>query len=161
MRTNIFLLRFVSILLASLLLSAQAGAQTNNKEPASMELYGEIAHMDSVFFNAFNTQNLEVIKTLFTDDLEFYHDKNGLSYYRQNMEAFKNLFEQNNGIKRELVKSSLEVYPIKNYGAVEIGLHKFCHMENGKEDCGTFKFIHVWQKKDGSWKISRVISYDH
>jgi len=30
------------------------------------------------------------LKTLFTDDLEFYHDLGGLTNYTQNMEAFKN-----------------------------------------------------------------------
>jgi len=26
---------------------------------------------------------------------------------------------------------------------------------------GEAKFIHLWQKKGGAWKITRVISYDH
>ena len=124
-------------------------------------LYNEIAHMDSVLFNAYNTQDIETIKKLFTDDLEFYHDKGGLSFYNQNIEAFKNHFERTEKIHRTLVAGSLEVYPIKDYGAIEVGSHTFCHKENGKDDCGTFKFVHVWQKKDGMWKISRVVSYDH
>ncbi len=37
----------------------------------------------------------------------------------------------------------------------------FCHVENGKNECGTFRFVHIWQKKDGEWKISRAISYSH
>jgi hypothetical protein len=28
-------------------------------------------------------------------------------------------------VSRGMVKGSIEVYPIKDYGAVEIGLHKF------------------------------------
>jgi hypothetical protein len=117
--------------------------------------------MDSVLFNAFNAHNLDKLKTLFTDDLEFYHDLGGLTNYAQNMEAFKNNFAKNNGLRRELVPGSLEVYPVKDYGAIEIGAHKFCHIENGRQDCGTFKFAMVWQKKDGEWKISRVVSYGH
>ncbi|MNC99919.1 hypothetical protein D3C83_183680 [compost metagenome] len=53
------------------------------------------------------------------------------------------------------------MYPIPGYGAMEVGVHRFCHVENGKEDCGNFKFVHIWQKKDGQWKITRVVSYDH
>jgi hypothetical protein len=71
------------------------------------------------------------------------------------------MFAQNNGIKRELIEGSLEVYPINNYGAIEIGAHKFCHFENGKNDCGTFPFIMIWQRQADAWKISRVISYNH
>jgi hypothetical protein len=26
---------------------------------------------------------------------------------------------------------------------------------------GEAKFIHIWQLKDGVWKVSRVISVDH
>ncbi len=124
-------------------------------------LYTIIAHEDSLLFNAYNTHDLAKIKTFFTNDLEFFHDKDGLTNYAQNMEAFKENFEKNNGIQRELVPGSLEVYPVKNYGAMEIGEHKFCHEENGKNDCGTFKFAMIWKKTNEGWKISRVISYGH
>jgi hypothetical protein len=133
-----------------------------NSSPAnSNSLYNEIAHMDSVLFNAFNSRDMEKFKTLFTTDLEFYHDKGGLTDYNYSIQSFANTIAQNNGLKRELVKGSLEVYPIKDYGAIQIGAHTFCHMENGKEDCGTFKFVHVWKKINNEWKITRVISYDH
>jgi hypothetical protein len=26
---------------------------------------------------------------------------------------------------------------------------------------GEAKFLHIWQLKDGSWKLTRVVSYDH
>lgn len=79
------------------------------------------------------------------------------------MENFKTLFERNKttGLRRDLVKGSLEVYPIKDFGAVEICAHTFCQMENGKNDCGTFKNIMIWQKKNDQWKVTRVVSYDH
>jgi ketosteroid isomerase-like protein len=141
----------------------EKAAQMSNTEAASVsqELYNEIARMDSVLFEAFNTQNLDKLKTLFTDDLEFYHDTGGVALYSQTIKDFKKMFEQNLKIRRELVKGSLEIYPIKNYGAIQTGQHRFCHIENGKDECGTFKFVHVWQKRGGEWKISRVISYNH
>lgn len=131
-----------------------------NNEPSS-PLYKEIFHMDSVLFNAFNSHDLDKMKTLFSTDLEFYHDKGGLTNYSQNIEAFKENFSKISDLKRELVSGTLEVYPIKDYGAVEIGVHRFCHTENGKEICGNFKFVHVWQKKNGEWKLARIVSYDH
>ncbi len=124
-------------------------------------LYDTIARMDSVLFDAYNRHDLEKIKTLFTNNLEFYHDKAGLTNYAQNMAAFKETFDKNNGITRTLVPGSLQVYPVPNYGAMEIGSHTFCHKENGKDDCGTFQFAMVWQNKDGQWKISRVLSFGH
>ena len=133
-------------------------AQQKNKEG---DLYKEIAHMDSVMFAAFNNRDLETFKTLFTEDLEFYHDKGGLTGYSQTINFLKTTAQNNNGLRRELVPGSLEVYPIKDYGAIEIGSHKFCHLENGKQDCGTFKFVHVWKKTGNDWKVSRVISYGH
>jgi hypothetical protein len=124
-------------------------------------LYREIAYMDSVLFNAFNTQDAKTVGNIFDEGLEFYHDKGGLTNYLQNVAATRNLFAANNGLKRTLVEGTLEVYPIKDYGAIQVGEHTFCHKENGKDDCGTFKFLHIWQKKDGVWKITRVASYDH
>jgi ketosteroid isomerase-like protein len=126
-------------------------------------LYDEIAHMDAVLFNAFNARDFDTIKTLFTPDLEFYHDKAGLTSYQQNMESFKNHFASSTKVRRELVSGSLEVYPIKGYGAIEVGVHRFYSTEpGGKEQLtATAKFVHIWQEKDGQWKISRVVSYDH
>jgi hypothetical protein len=161
MKSKFLLQRFIFlpvILIAAINLT---NAQSKKDSLANQDLYKEIAHMDSVLFEAFNTYNLDKLKTLFTDDLEFYHDLGGLTGYQKNMESFKNNFDKNNGLRRELVPGSLEVYPIKDYGAIQIGSHKFCHTENGKQDCGIFKFVHIWKKKDGQWKISRVVSYGH
>jgi ketosteroid isomerase-like protein len=157
----------VSLLLLCFVIAACSASkksmavESKKHSPASAELYNTIAYMDSVLFNAFNSHDLEKLKTLFTEDLEFYHDIGGLTGYSENMEAFENNFAKNNHLKRELIGGSLEVYPVKEYGAMQIGEHRFCHTENGKLDCSTFKFVHIWKKTDGNWKISRVISYDH
>jgi hypothetical protein len=71
------------------------------------------------------------------------------------------MFGNSPDIRRELVPGSLQVYPIKDFGAIEIGTHRFCHKENGKDDCGNFPFVMVWRKSADSWKVSRVISYGH
>jgi hypothetical protein len=60
---------------------------------------------------------------------------------------------------RHLVPDSLHVHPVPDYGAIQLGAHRFCHDENGKEDCGIFQFIHVWQKLGGRWRTTRVLSY--
>ena len=117
--------------------------------------------MDSILFTAFNKRDIVKFGSLFTRDLEFYHDKGGLTGYEYTMNFMKDVAKNNNGLRRDLVKGSVEIYPIPGYGAMQIGEHSFCHLENGKQDCGTFKFVHIWQKKNDEWKISRVVSYDH
>ena len=114
-------------------------------------------------FDGFNAHDVNKIMSAFDSSLEFYHDKGGVTNYEQSKINFADLFERNKttGLRRELIPGSMEVYPIKDYGAIETGLHRFCHEENGKQDCGTFKFLHIWQKKNGQWKVTRVISYDH
>jgi ketosteroid isomerase-like protein len=139
----------------------ESNAKIKGKSPQAQKLFDEIAEADRVLFDAFNKRDLEKLKSLFTHDLEFYHDTNGLVSYQQTIENLKKLFEQNLGLKRELVKGSLEVYPVKDYGAIATGTHVFSHFENGKEDRGTFKFVNIWRKTDGTWKVARVISFDH
>lgn len=160
----------ILILILHLCVLTLINAQTANAQPAANSLYKEIFSMDSILFNAFNTRDTSKFKSMFADDLEFYHDKGGLTGYEQTISFMRTVVKENNGLRRDLVKGSLEVYPVPGYGAMEIGRHTFCHMENarpddpvgrGKQDCGTFKFVHIWQQKNGSWKITRVVSYDH
>ena len=125
------------------------------------DLVETITKMDAAIFNAFNAHDTDRLMSYFTEDLEFYHDTGGLGDYRQNVEGFKKMFASTPDIRRDLLPESLEVYPIKDYGAMEIGQHRFCHKENGKDDCGTFGFAMVWKKVGDSWKISRVLSYGH
>lgn len=148
----------VALLIVTGFLAKVALAEAPAKED---ELFKTIARMDAAIFDAFNAHDVDKLMSYFTEDLEFYHDAGGLSTYRQNAEDFKKMFASTPDIRRDLVKESLEVYPIKDYGAMEIGQHRFCHKENGKDDCGTFGFAMVWRKVADSWKISRVLSYGH
>ena len=129
--------------------------------PVSEDLYAEIKQMDAALSDAFNAHDINKLKALFTEDLEFYQDNEGLIRYEQTMKDFESLFAQGNNMRRRLVEGTLEVYPIKDYGAIEMGAHQFCHLENGQDECGTFRFVHLWRRGDGAWKISRVVSYAH
>jgi ketosteroid isomerase-like protein len=130
-------------------------------DKAQTELFETIARLDGEIFGAFNHHDVARLMSLFSEDLEFYHDSGGLSNYAQNAEDFRKMFASTPDIRRDLEPGSLQVYPIKDYGAMEIGRHRFCHKENGKDDCGTFGFAMVWRKTGDSWKISRVLSYGH
>jgi hypothetical protein len=163
--TNILLFKQILMVLIVLLFVKNTDAQSKNDLLATKTLYQEIAQMDSILFDAFNTQDIEKMKTLFTEDLEWYQDNGGLLPYKTVLDNFNNMFQRfkslNTPIRRTLVEGSLEVHPIKGFGAIHIGKHTFCHWENEKNDCGTFKFLMIWQNIDGIWKISRVVSYDH
>jgi ketosteroid isomerase-like protein len=148
---------WAAIVVAALRLDAQTPAATSGDRSLPVE----IARMDSLLFAAFNAGDLARLKTFFAPDLEFYQDNEGLENYAQTMKDFQEMVRQPSRIRRQLVPGSLEVYPIKNYGAIEVGSHRFCHEENGRTECGTFKFLHVWRKTGKTWRLSRIVSYAH
>jgi Domain of unknown function (DUF4440) len=127
--------------------------------PATDPLYQTIAALDTKLFTAYNTCDLATLSAMVSDDLEFYHDVTGLSVGRQALlDGVKNNICGK--VTRELVPGSLEVYPIAKYGAVEIGTHRF-HHPGDPTNIGEAKFIHVWHNDAGTWKITRVLSFDH
>lgn len=132
-----------------------------NKKATSGELFEKIAHLDIAVFDAFNAHDAERLMSMFTDDLEFYDDSDGFNDYARTKADFVKLFASVPDIRRELVKGTLEIYPLQGYGAIEIGQHRFCHKENGKQDCGVTKFSMVWRQVGETWKIARVLSYSH
>ena len=129
----------------------------------SDNLYHEIALMDKKMFTAFNTGDIESIKSLFTEDLEFFHDKTGLSGYQSNITAITNITTGEIKIRRALVEGSMKVFPVPGYGAIQEGQHDFFETLPGQPErqTGTFKFVHIWKQAPDGWKIARVISYDH
>jgi hypothetical protein len=117
-------LRNICLTIAAFLLAAALSAQRAG--PAqTKELHDEIAAADRSLFDAvFNTCDVQALAGLVTDDFEMYHDKGGLvaTSGAQFVESIRGMCErQKTGedyrARRELVESSLEVYPLNNYGA--------------------------------------------
>jgi hypothetical protein len=140
-----------------------ASAQTSRPAAADDTLFRQIAASDSAFFDAYNNCELSKMESYFTRDVEFYHDQSGLSRLAGVMDALrKNICGK---VHRDPVPGSLEVYPLKGYGAVSIGLHRFCdsrkHQTCVEGNSGVAKFVTLWRKQNGRWRMSRVISYDH
>ena len=134
---------------------SQASAQSPT---ASDTLFNTVQSLDTKFFGAYNHCDLATVSSMVADDLEFYHDVTGFSPGRQSLlDGLKNNICGK--VTRELVPGTLEVYPIAKYGAVEIGIHRFHHPDN--TDVGEAKFITLWQDKEGVWKITRALSFDH
>lgn len=155
---NLLLLLFTIPICASVFAQSQ-----NEKKVATTQLalFNKVANLDSSLFAAYNSKNIDLMKTYFTKDLEWYQDNGGLIDYEKVFSNFQSIFNRDYDLKRNLIKESLEVHPIEGYGAIEIGKHQFKHIENGKLEIGTFKFVMIWKNDNGNWKISRVISYDH
>jgi hypothetical protein len=130
-------------------------------DPVDKNLFDTIVLQDSLLFAAFNARDLEKMKAYFSIDLEVYQDNTGVRSFEETIAAFQGLFEKDYVLTRELEAGTMEVYPIKDFGAIETGKHTFSHIENGKLEEATFKFVHIWEKKDGGWKITRLITYDH
>jgi len=144
-----------------LLLAVGLDAEPGRTATPDDELFRTIASLDTAVFDAFNRCDLPTFGRFFIDDLEFYHDKDGLMRSRQSLlDAVKaNICGK---VSRELVPGTLEVHSMDGYGALEIGVHRFHHPgRDDTEPVGEGKFIHLWQKTDAGWKITRVISYDH
>ena len=152
------------LLLLSIFIYSSALAQNQIQKSAAItknELFNKIANLDSLLFAAYNSKNLDLMKNYFTSDLEWYQDNGGLIGFEKVFENFNSIFNRDYDLKRSLIKESLEVHLIEGYGAIEIGMHQFKHIENGKLEIGTFKFLMIWKNDNGNWKISRVFSYDH
>jgi len=126
-------------------------------EPADQKLYKTIAAMDSIYFEAYNNCNMEKQQEMYAENIEFFHDKSGLSTSKNDiLEAIKNNICGK--VTRTLVPGTIEVYPINNYGAVEIGYHKFFNNQEPDAPSIPSKFIILWKSEMEKWKITKVIS---
>lgn len=147
---------FFLILLQAVCLPAVRAQTAAQPDP----LFTTIKGLDAKLFEAYNHCDLSTLGAMVSDDLEFYHDQTGLSVGRA---PFLAAIKQNicGKVQRALLPETLEVYPLNGYGAVEIGIHRFTHPGHPEYTEGDAKFIMLWQNKDGTWKVTRVISYYH
>lgn len=157
--------RRTAIIVASALLLVFNGHQAVSRDKKSTAtsptLYKAIAAQDSLLFAAYNRQDIGAIRAFLSPGIEWFQDNNGLLDYDTVVKNLEGLFSKDGKLRRTLLKGSLEIYPIKDYGAIETGIHRFEHMEDGRKITGTFKFLMIWQKTDDRWLLTKVVSYDH
>lgn len=140
-----------------------AFAQVNQNS----SLYKTILAKDSLLFEVgFNTCDIKQFENLLSDNLKFYHDKDGISDKAKFLTDLKNGIcnsQTNRQVKRFLVKGSTEIFPLyKNgvlYGAIQNGEHMFS--EKRETQAGIAKFTNVWQLENGEWKLTASFSFDH
>lgn len=129
------------------------------EEPTRAELTRQVEALDKEFFDAFNNCKIDKIAGMVAEDLEFFHDKNGLMRSRQ---AFLDAVKRNvcGKFRREPIAGTMAVYPLEHFGAIQMGDHKFC--PTGSNRCeGKGKYVNVWQRKGERWEMMRVLSYEH
>lgn len=139
--------------------------------PQGAALTEAVSASDAVFFELFfEGCDPAKLATMLTDDFEFFDDRGGLvatdsagfvAQYATRCEA--RLAPDGWRSRREVVRDTLGIYPINNYGAVETGEHFFYERRgDGPETrVGRALFSQMWKLEDGQWKLARVFSYDH
>lgn len=150
-------------ILSILLTTFSAFAQVDKNS----DLYKTILSKDSLLFDVgFNTCDIKQFENLLSDNLKFYHDKDGISDKTKFLTDLKNGIcnnQSNRQVQRFLVKESTEIFPLyKNgvlYGAVQNGEHKFS--EKRESQGGIAKFTNVWQLENSEWKLNTSFSFDH
>jgi len=129
-------------------------ATKDPKDMSRAELMTTVKRLDADLFGAYNDCELEKFGWFFPEHLEFYHDQTGGGPMtrEQLVAAIKHK------VHRELV--SIEVFPMKNYGALETGVHRLSHpgIDN---DQGDAKFVQLWKYEGGTMWLTVVMSYDH
>lgn len=149
------------LLFACLSLSFTLNAQTLPDSVAA-----SVMEADRTFWEAYNTCDVEAMLPFFTQDLEFYHDMNGLM---NDMERFEEgtrkglCAEGGNRTRRAVVEGTVSLHPVPGHGVIMEGEHWFFETPPGGTEyrTGRAKFVHVWTQVEGEWKMSRVLSYAH
>lgn len=140
-----------------LIISSISGLRAQN----ASELFSILKTKDSLLFEkGFNQCDLDIIGQLVTDDIEFYHDRDGITTSKTKfLSAIQNNLcsSEKNRITRVLDKASFKVFPLYKgaelYGAIQNGTHGFGQTKA--------TYSHLWLIQGQEWKLARVFSYDH
>lgn len=129
--------------LALLMMAFAAPAAAQDEE-------SRVRAADDRFWNAYNACDMEAMADLITDDVEFYHDRTGLTVSREALIA--SLRKGPCGspgmhLRREAVEGSLAFRPLKGGYAIVSGTHRFHVQETGKPEHldGQAEFTSVWK----------------
>lgn len=158
------------LFLAALAAAQPAPAADIVTVPAQPAITEQIAARDAELFETlFNRCDPPYMRSLVAEDIEFYHDKDGLvrgaeafvaDYARFCAERKKPGAWRS---RRELVAASLVVDPVPGVGAIEAGEHLFYERQGEGPEAlaGRARFAQLWVLAPDGWRLSRVLSYAH
>jgi hypothetical protein len=148
----------IPIVIAALLYASAASA-------VPKEVDGVLA-ADAAFWRAFNQCDAAAMGRLLAADIEFYHDKTGLTEGRD--KVVESLVKGPCGtpglrVRREEVAGSVAVDPVPGHGAMVSGVHRFYAKQGNTPERldGDARFAVVWRKTVTGWEMERVLSYAH
>lgn len=160
---NVFAAGMLLVLAASYAWAETPAAPEAQSAANQDPLFATISKLDGDFFDSFNhcssPDELKKHAGYLSENVEFYHDKGGVSWTRKDY-IDKTRANVCGHFRRVLTAGSLQVYPIKDYGAIEEGHQEFCYLQSGS--CfGEAKFVIIWHQTSSGWEITRILSYGH
>jgi len=146
------------------LAAAQAPATPPAADPTAV-----VQARDDAFWKTYNACDTAAFRGFFTADIEFYHDRGGLTVGIEALDAAlaKNLCGGDTRLRREPVAGTVRISILRDgdkvYGAIVSGEHVFYVRQPGKAEFldGHAFFANLWRLTDGTWRMSRILSYDH
>ncbi|MFK2855733.1 nuclear transport factor 2 family protein [Dyella humi] len=121
---------------------------------------------DETYWRAYNACDLKAMAPLLTQDVEFYHDKSGLTATRTGVvDSIEHGIcgDSARKIRREEVPESVHFHAMAGGYEIETGMHRFYVTETGKREYldGQAAFTILWKQVGGMWQMHRILSYDH
>ncbi|MCC8687148.1 DUF4440 domain-containing protein [Xanthomonas campestris] len=140
-------------------LAPVATAATQDEEVA-------VRAADAAFWKAYNACDLPAAGKLLSADVEFYHDKTGLTRTRDGLlESLRKgpCADPNMRLRREAIDTSLAFHPLSRGFALLSGQHRFYVQRAGAPESldGQASFTTLWIADGGQWRMHRVLSYAH
>lgn len=123
---------------------------------------------DQAFWAAFNGCDQTGMAEHFTNDVEFYHDKTGLTQSRGAVTASMFTGPCANPaalrVRREAIVGTDRFYPLADGFAMLEGEHRFLATHSGRSERhdGKARYFELWQRDRANlWRMRRVVSFDH
>lgn len=121
---------------------------------------------DARYWQAYNACDFDAMGRLLTQDVEFYHDKTGLTVGKA--AVLDSLRKGPCGtptmrLRREAVAASVRFDPLAGGFGLLSGTHRFFSTDDGKPERldGQAGFTVLWQSVGGQWRMRRIFSYAH
>jgi hypothetical protein len=140
-----------------------AWAQQAISLPADAER--EVRAADAAYWAGYNGCNAAAMADTIAEDVEFYHDKGGVTRSRKALvdSVMVNICGTAGVHVRREADPDIRFEPIPGYGAVLSGGHRFYMAKAGgpERETGTARFVALWHYDGTRWLMSRVFSLDH
>ncbi|WP_373395860.1 nuclear transport factor 2 family protein [Algoriphagus halophilus] len=149
--------------------SSQLKAQENNIGSDSSSIKQQILEFNSDYWKAYNACDVEKILSMESEDIEFYHDRGGLTIGQsESKKVWENFCKKKEWKLEAILMDDIKVYELKDsgnlYAAIIIGelsFHAIRLSDGEKFPAGFSSYTTVLNYENGEWRMSRALSYNH